>query len=349
MIKLTPLAITDFSVKYAHNLGNGTIRHYSVRLPHLLTTAQSADEVVLDYFNNENLGPVFIERLPKIDNPDKAVKGTSLSARSAPEVLKGLWKVKRQLNRMKVKSQVFQYTVLPPGWKYYFNYAAGTINNFTGRLNHFFKRNLFPYISVSGNNRRMECCKYLTVSFEESYRAQATELLRKDLKKLSDLGLILGHLCMPSEIELADTIGSGQKSFTLFCFLFTDSQKFGKLIGLENPFDRSKICLDAGKGYLELNHFLDIKTDTAEGCASHWDSCFSSKYKIEEIDIFAASIGAAHQEYLISYEESRKIIDKNHKILNERRSKEVSKVPLQEQANPEIDLDAKTLISDKDE
>ncbi len=348
MIKLLPIAVVDLSLNYAHNSGNGTIKHYKVPFARTLVhTEESPAKMVQEYVEKTTGEEVEIAAAL-----NEGITG--LVVTEVPEVLNDLSDAKKQLEQAKIKSMLYQYIDIPYDLGHLWNFIAVPINKVLNKMNKLwakykqgvdfyseegiflFGMELFPRLiktlPVKDKMRRVSPCTFLAVNFEESDRNKAIELIKEDIKILADNNLILGHLCMPSQILLADTIGSGQKQMAIFCYLFLDHKKFGQLVGVENPLIRTEYLRLKGKNdRLELNYFLDLKTQCEEGSVGNTELNPYNKYKIETIEVFANEAQERHEAYLKSCEEQRDMLDKINKrnYENEKKWKAANEVQTQ--------------------
>lgn len=139
--------------------------------------------------------------------------------------------------------------------------------------------------------RQIHPCTYLSVCYEEGDEAVAENILREDLRKYYDQGMILGHLSMPAKLALADTIGSGKRVWALFCFVFVD---YFKVPGYD-----PLTCKGAP------NHLEGIRTAANEGELVHLPELdHRNKYQIESIDVIPSSYEANRQAVIDQYKAS---------------------------------------------
>ena len=203
-----------------------------------------------------------------------------------------------------------------------------------------------PLLPIAGYTRRVTPCRYLSLSFDESNRDKAVEILTNDLKILSGRKLIVGHLAMPFQLQLADTTGSGELSYVLGCLLFLDDRRLEKLVGKEK-------WREEGYKPEALNKLFGLKTETLEGAIGN--SELRKTYEIEEVNIFEHEAKERQDAYLKSCKEQKEYLDKKLKRQYEEEKKWQSKKEEQhflgeiESLINEVNTDLKTLISDKEE
>lgn len=367
-IKLRPLAVTDLSLVYAHNLGNGTIKHYKMPYSYMLTHTETPAAMVASYVEKTTGEKVEIISVLNEGSKENVII-------EVPEVLEDLPNAQKQLKQAKIKNLIYQYIHIPYDLNHLWNFIAVPINSILNKINKLWANykygvdfyteegvfvygielfpRLIPTLSVKNKIRRMTPCVFLAIQFEESDRDKAIALIRKDIKILSDNDLIMGHLCLPSQLLLADIVGSDQKSYTIFCYLFIDMNKFGKIVGVENPLIRSEYIRLKGKNYrTELNYYLGLETQVEEGSVGSTVLDPINKYNIEYINICEEEREANQDAYIKSYEEQQQVIKKNNEILvkREKTRREEYKAQLEaKQGQPPltINADAPTLISDR--
>lgn len=315
MITLRQLATIGISTTYARMLGGNKIKHYYVTYARALTDSRAAEEMIVEYVRKETGEDVVIETR-KINN---AYGIDSASIQVAKDVLDDFPNVKKQLEKCEVKSLLHQYNQQDEWYKYLLNPIAHVWNWFASKINAKWsitqweelggypetklgRRGLFalrdriksiPLMPIAGWRRQVTPCRYLTVTFDESNRDQAVKTLQKDLQILADKKLIMGHLAMPFQIQLADVVGSGELSYVLACFLFIDDRRFEKLIG-------KKKFREEGYKPLSLKTLLGLKTEAVEGSLGYAD--FRKKWEIEEVNIFEHERQERWDTYVDSFE-----------------------------------------------
>jgi hypothetical protein len=296
-------------------LGDNKIRHYRVSPAKTLTDNRTAEEMILEYVRKETGEDVVVETT-KINN----TYGIGIGPfQQAKDVLENLPKVRKQLEKQEVKSIIHQYNARSPWWQYLFhpivipyNWIVSKINakweDFQWKKMGGFPNDRFeyldalsslkrlPYLPKAGLYRYCTPCHFLTVTFDESTRDLGVKALQNDLKILADKKLIIGHLALPFQIQLADVVGSGESSYVIGCFLFVDDKRFEKLVGKEN-FRRDK--------QLPLKTLLELKTETFEDGLSDVD--FRRKYEIEEVDIFEHEHQERRDVYIDNYVNPQRI------------------------------------------
>jgi hypothetical protein len=258
-IELRRIAVIDLNITYARKLEGNKIRHYRIDYTqHILSKmAQLSDIDILKTFIEKEEGePVEIKMLPTVydgqypagTGKEGLVEGAALQVKDVTDILlKDNPEIKKSLKKNKVKSLLYQYNEKVPLSKRIFNPFKRFVNFFIYQINkvlaklqgssieeihHYEKWGSFvdvrqvPYLQTRYPiEKHVVPCTFLTVAFEEQDLEKAAATLVADLKKLNDEGLIMGHLAMPSMILLADTIGSGQNVYSLYCFLFVDNNK----------------------------------------------------------------------------------------------------------------------------
>ena len=313
MIILRRLTAFNLATTYARVLESNKICHYYVTHAKTLTDPKSAEEMIVEYIKKETGDDSVIIEETKINN----AYGIGLeSVQLAKDVLQDLPKVKKQLEKREVKSQILQYNQRDPWYKYLLNPIAIPYNWIVSKINAkwadyqwkklggFPKTKLgeggyldlrnqiksIPLLPIAGLRRYCTPCHFLTVTFDESNRSEAIKILQNDLNILSDKKLIMGHLAMPFQLQLADAVGSGELSYVIGCFLFVDDRRIEKLMGKNN-------WREASFNKLGLNTLLGLKTETFEGGLSDVD--LRKKYEIEEINIFEHEKQEHYDAYLI--------------------------------------------------
>ena len=386
MIKLHRLAVTTLSLDYSRELlSDGPkrkLRHYKVPMSWPLLKGQTADALVRDYIaktDGVSTSDIIIDSPPiVVETAQGLVQGPAIITKECPEILVGLPKVKKQLERHKCDTLIYQYVGTLPSLKdRLYNVFSEFVNRVTSLINRPLAaiQRLFLRIKPSGDDiwfcdRRIKFipamkliprphhivpCRFLAVAFEQSDTEKAIEIMRTDLSKLADQDLILGHLAMPSIIELADTIGSGQKTYALFCFLFVDEGKLLKSNGLT--------YLDLKPNELMLRKLLGLRTESYEGSLTVIAELdHHQKYDIEVVSIGQEERESRHEAYIESYHKQREAIDaadqlnKERDLNNEIAYKQKIKEENEEKqknldtlliAAKYINADAPTLVSDK--
>lgn len=370
MIKLKRLAVFNASTSYARTLENGVIRQYHVSIAQTLT-GRTADEIVIEHVSKETCDTVEIEAPRKI-NPNHNF------ANEAKDVLENIPKVRKQLEQRAVKSLVMEYNRKSPWWQYLFHPIVTPLNWLIVRINakwaqyqwdklggfpesKFGSEGLFalrdkiksiPTLPQASWFRCIEPCHFISIVFDESNRSKAIEIFQNDLKILAEKKLIMGHLAKPFTIELADITGSGEISHALACFLFVDSYKLKKIVGVEK-YDQVEIdCL-------RLNKLLGLKTESFEGGLSEVD--LRKKHTIEHVYTGKKQREADWDLYLKNCEDQQALLEKITKRNFELDKKELDKKAneyekqkkedlsnLDSKIDPsKINYDASTLISDK--
>ena len=327
MIKLRRLTPISLCVSYAQTIDENTIRHYHVPYAKSLAGTKTPDELIIEYLNKDGSQPIQIEA------PIRNTHGVDpiLGVQEAKDVLEDLPKVKKQLEKVECKSAVYQYSRRSEWYKYLLNPIAIPYNWLVNKINAEWAdrqwkklpkpQDRFEYLdslatiksvsllSVAGLYRWATPCRFLSVTFDESNRAEAVRILQNDLKILADKKLIMGHLQKPFTLQLADTVGSVELSYVLACFLFVDDKRIEKFVGK----DRFRT-----EGYksLSLNTLLGLKTESVEGGLG--EVSLRKKYVIEDVNICEGEIQERHEAYLKSCEEQQAVIKKNNEIIKKR-------------------------------
>jgi hypothetical protein len=315
MIELRPLAQTDLSLRFARQMGANKIRHY------VLSGLDAVQGNILGKTPTEIVGE-FIEKTEgeKVVFLAPAVSGRNdggpLNIVPATVILDDHPKIKKALRKNKSHYTLYQFNEMPSLGARILGFLVKPINAIIGKINtlrlkasgvfkiedrmEYLDRlseiRLLPLINIGNPVRRVEPCTFLSVTFAAPDCERASQALLDDLKLLDDNDLILGHLTMPSMMLMADQTGSGVNTFTLFCFLFLDSKKIAKLLGIpysEYIMGPKSACRVPGvkyAGYEGMTNYLD-GVDPA------------SKYEIETVQV---PFGLTHDELLHSHSESYK-------------------------------------------
>lgn len=337
MIILRRLATIGLSETYARMLGDNKIRHYYVCHAKKLTESRTAEEMIVEYVKKETGDNRVVVEMSNITN----AYGIGIGAvQEVKDVLDDLPKVKKHLEKLEVKSALHQYNRKSEWYKYLLNPIAIPYNWLVSKINAkwaerqwkklggFPKTKLgadglfalrdkiksIPLLPIAGWYRCVTPCRYLSISFDESNRKQAVEILQNDLKILADKKLIMGYLAKPFQLQLADTTGSGELSYVLACFLFIDDFRLKKLLG-KKDFEYYEEIYKADA----LNKLLGLKTETVEGSIGNSD--LRKTYEIETVNIFEHEKQENWDAYLKSYEEQQAAIKKNEEIIKKRMGK----------------------------
>lgn len=300
-VQVRTLAPTRLSMDYARRLEGNKIKHYYVRLSaaYAGTDSESHKEMLEAQISKEEGEQVIVEILPCISNTN--ANSSVLQIKDVSEVLlKDHPSILKALKQVKINSTLHQYAVnLDPLKAKYLSPITSGINRVLGIWNSWMKklqvsktydrfeyldslskvRFLIPLIPAWGLFRYVTPVKFISVGFEESDLEAASNALIADLKTLNDQGLIMGHLALPSMVPLADTLGSGELSYALIAFVFTDDRKIQDIYsknGGEGPVTMKKKYLDV----------VGVKNETFEGDIAYLDNIdLRSKYEIEEISL----------------------------------------------------------------
>lgn len=306
-IALRKLAVTDLSTKYARNMGDGKIRHY--RVPYTETmlgdnALKMVKDIIMREENFEGSEVEFAEEAiaslvaPSTDG--------SLKIEDVSHILENDKEVEKSLRKFASKNLIHQ-TVTISRKDRIINVIARLLNPVIGRINALLqdiqrldledicngKGFFFRSISKRYPEYNMHFVRFLSVGFEGCDFQQAKNSLLQDLRILKDNGLILGHLAMPSLMPLADTVGSNESPYLLFCFPVVDSTKLRELIGKENADSRQP-----------LKH-LSIVNETLEGSINYLNGISpEQKYQIETIDVVTEKHEVKQEQVVASFEAS---------------------------------------------
>lgn len=345
MIELRPTAVIDLSVTYARLMGDNKIRHYRVSgismlmnkftgetteslvIRHIREVENSSEEIT---FLPQKTGTPFFRVDPKTDNALQVKDITHVILKNYPEI-------EESLSQRSIKSQLHQYNDCPDPIKARFvSPVTRFLNNGLSKINALLRRFQMRNVDVTdmdkfqyqetyrkilqiplfpeyGYVRRVTLAKYLSVAFEEGDIERATEALVADLKTLNDQGLIMGNLCMPSMLLLADVTGSGKSVCAMFCFVLVDDKKILKLLNKESFLDLPR------DKYLDL---VGVKTEALEGGINYLDNISpSSKYDIEIVDVIIGTPEHGRQAHIDNYNETlgqvNKVAKEAKKVLEE--------------------------------
>jgi hypothetical protein len=291
-MKLIRLAMTDMYVKYARSMGGNQIRHYSI--PYSTALLHNPDDVVKNYVSKETgIDPSQIEIVSQQVSHKFDSNGV-LQTIPAPEVLNDCEVIEKELLKLEAKSIICDFKEKLPLKSKVWNLFAKTCNFFISKIANLFGNSCPRLLNKVEPKAHYEICKFLSLSFEEQDARKAYELLRNDLKKLSDYGVILGHLAMPFVYQAADIIGSGNNTFILACFPFIDTQKLAHLLNLS---------VDELAKPLSLREHLGLETECSEAMSSITSLDPKMKYQIEEVKIGYEEQLQAKQAYIDSYKE----------------------------------------------
>lgn len=344
MIELRPTAVIDLSVTYARLMGGNKIRHYRVSAISMLMnkfTGETTESLVTRHirevensseeitFLPQKTGTPFFRVDPKADNVLQVKDITHVILKNYPEI-------EESLSQRSIKSQIYQYNDDPSPLKTLLLSPITRLLNkpifkINSLLRRFQTRNIdfsdmdrfeyldevkkiyqIPLLPEYGYVRRVTLAKYLSVAFEEGDIERATEALVTDLKTLNDQGLIMGNLCMPSMILLADVTGSGKSVCAMLCFVFVDDKKILKLLNKDS-------FLGLPNKYLDL---VGVKTEALEGGINYLDNISpSSKYDIEIVDVIIGTPEHGRQAHIDNYNETlgqvNKVAKEAKKVLEE--------------------------------
>jgi len=296
-IELREVAITDLSLKFARDMGNNKVRHYRI---------SAIDTVVgrITGLDVEQMIATFIAQTEP-DAKDSEIRFLYTPRREnntlfiqdvTKKVLKGERGVKRALKKKYIKRMIHEYNR-------YDGYFDALKDRLQIQWNKFFKESWewdhAGFFSKMPYRRVISPVSYLSVAFEKEQYNEAVIALREDLKILHKHGLIMGHLAMPSEILLADTIGLGKEPMALFCFLHLDWDKLHKVLGT-TPMTIEKLPLAK----------LGVKYEQFEGSLKCLRNIpFEEKYEIEIVDVSLHNADAARAAHIQAFEESKELIN----------------------------------------
>jgi hypothetical protein len=295
---LRPVAITDLNIRYARHMGGNKVRHYV--LPALVVVKESligddGGKNFLKHFIAETEGITDVEFVEARHQARHQAK----TGQSAPLILEdvtdlvfnqpGDSKVVRSLKKLSAKQLIVEYHWYSSIFgKLYDKFIAFPWNRLLFRFNFWSTR--FAALDCKYQHK-FHRVKSLTVACKLDELHRAFEVLRQDLCTLNDLGLIEGHLAMPSVVELADTVGLGKNNVALFCFPVINEQRASKLL--------KKQQFELPNLYLEL---FNVISETPEGEIGYLDGVdLKDKYDIEEVQVGSDTFG----ELLLTSDEAR--------------------------------------------
>lgn len=330
-ISLTELAVTDLSVKFARRMDGNKIIHYKANTINLLANLFSdgqtdlrstAKNKVIDYIKASEGNDVEVVFTRSKEFIADSNVGTMPTKDVSKVVLQNDPDITKALKQRYVQTQLLQYIEFDSKLiEYKFRVGRfineNIIKKVNSVLNKFFGKTLvddefgkyvvsrytLPYISLPKYNHNVTPCAYLSVSFEESKMQEGVDLLLSDLRSLNDRGLIMGHLAMPTMMPLADTVGSGQTTYVIFCFLFVDMNKMYKQDG--------KTAMDYLDRKTSLNDMFGVKTMAYEGAIS--GAVLSDKYEIESVDISTFDYDKNHQARVDNFLETLPVVAESAK------------------------------------
>lgn len=91
--------------------------------------------------------------------------------------------------------------------------------------------------------RAVTTVTFLAVKCEEENLGKAIEAVSLDLDIMAIFGLIMGHLTMPTIVELSNGVGNGKKVYGVIAFPILNSVKLMKLLQIKSPLDLSQCGL----------------------------------------------------------------------------------------------------------
>lgn len=284
-IVLRSVAVTDLNTRYARSMGGNKIRHYKVPYSQRIAGGNPLD-MIKEYILREEKKEaseveIVVEAVANLLPPMNAdslfhlEEVTSSVLAKDNKVLKAL----KQLKSNTLSVQTVDSTRLGK----LRNKIATWINDKIFKLNNYFWPTIFdvhfegesngkiPYIPIKEFERHVHLTHYISVAFEGPEYVEAQSALLADLRKLTELDLIMGHLTMPSLMALADTVGTAVQPYVLFCFPIINHKKLNAM------FPDNIAPLDALAQ-------LGIKYETPEGGISSLNGVdINSKYEIEEV------------------------------------------------------------------
>jgi hypothetical protein len=334
-VQLRETAIVDLNTTFARKMGENKIRHYKVPYSKVILGFDPL-ELVKQHIEAQE-GPSEFE-VSDISFSAPQYEGGVIQYKDASFILDAYPDLEAALRALSVKSTIHQdVTIFPLSWKQkvfnllfpYANKVIGAVNavlRFFQRkkiaeLNklwdqvHYFNfeedlekayavqrsvvllRPLEPYIE--DETRQYNVATSLVVGFEEGEEEEAAEALVNDLKLVHDKALIKGHLCMPSLIQLADTVGSGKKWYALFCIFFLDNARARFYSG----------C-DEKVSFIEVEKKLGLKNSVPEGGVNYLNGISpTEKYDVEYVYV-ASSYEENRKASEEAYQESRPVVEK---------------------------------------
>lgn len=341
-VTLRPLAVIDLSLRYARRMEGNKIIHYRVSMPTVISSllnvpGASPLKEVQDYIRSQEGDDIEFEvidhRRPKFDNKD----GGALAVEDVSDkVLKNHPKILKELKKYKSDTLIHQFLRYENKFYQYKDLASYWINKNVIRYLNIAYNKLFniPYtdfvypiksdreirMMAEGPVKYLETLvkaqrtivpvTYLAYMYEEVDEQKAFDALASDLKILSDNGLILGHLCMPSTLEMADNIGFGIPIKALFCYVVADTDRLMRHVLRKNP-------LEFPPGY-KIYKDIGVMGEMYEGECANPISGFdpASKYEIETVYIDPV-YEKNHQAVLDAYTDSLDHVNKVAKTVKE--------------------------------
>jgi len=294
--------MSSLEIVYSRRLTPHRLKHYTFHFSDILFSGKSPDIFAIER----------IAKLEGIGLDEVEIKGGSLQgppaeevlkSKEAPSVLEGLSKVRKQLLKSKGYGLVHQYLVPKSNPLFCFlGRFIGSLNQLIGKVNLFLARIrclTIPTLPEPEYDHRMTQATCLSIIFEAEDLEKAVSIFRNDLSTLADRKLIVGHLAMPSMMLLADTVGSGQSTYVMFCYLFLDQDRLAEVPGyIPNSYK------------LQLGELLGIKCEGTEGGIGCRDLEPSLKYNIERVCVgsrIQERNDAHHDSYMESLEQVNKV------------------------------------------
>lgn len=281
-VQLRPLSMIGLSLAYARKLSDTKIIHYKVSgIGAIISNMTGKDDTIslIRKHIEKTEGPIDgIEMLEPINQANVSKNGPNLSATDMTDrVLEGKSKVQKSLLKLKTSSLIHQYAetfTLAEARKWKWTLLQKARLMLYSALYHAGLGRLIPakheYITFQ---RKIAFVSYLSVAYDETDEQKAVEMLRRDLSILDGQGLIMGHLCMPASIYLADTVGSGVPRKVLFCFPIVNQNK------LCDQFNKDQLKISQ----TPLKGLLGLQTEAMEGKIGIMLN--QNKYEIEEVNI----------------------------------------------------------------
>jgi hypothetical protein len=325
-IILRPVATFDLNVRFARDMGNKKVRHYLVRSQSLIMahfTGKTAEDMVRDYIY-EKEGTRGVEFHTLGTTSDSAVSamldfdlaegmstGNALRIKDISNiVLKGHKSLSKALSKTNSHNLIHQYrhynSVLDMvfdrfAWLYN-KYIANNVNWLTGNRSKErpIYRNTLNYLSYR-SQLRISPVRFLSVAFKAEQVEYAVQALIEDLEILNKNRLLLGHLTMPSIMQLADSVGVGSLPYVVFCFPIVDEYKLNAMLEASgvNPNEVRLKLLEIG-----------LKYESLEGGVGTLDNKpLNSDYEIEEIDIAEFNADQARQATIDAFEASKDLVN----------------------------------------
>lgn len=317
---LRPVASTDLCARFARDMGENKIRHYVLPLSLALVkkfTGQDTEYVVRDFIKRtEGVNDVVFKDFKNLSlfyTDDQPGKKKIVSGYTVTDVSKLILgqdpSVARSLVKIKSASYLYQWNWYKTPLHKMYDWGIHYYNKFVvPRVN----RLLMFLQGVDPNEyggfahqlmykdpiytRKVDPAHFISVAFESSDAERAVEAFREELRILDKNKLIKGHLCMPSVMALADTIGRG-KFYVIFCFPIIDHDQLIKIKGMKSPLELPQ------KDQLSL---VGLKYETMEGGVK-WFEGKEPRQIYEVEDVWIKDLDAPERDQMVMqcYETSK--------------------------------------------